>query len=275
VVDARERGEGFLRQLRPALLAQPVADTSERVEEAILVHGLEHVVERVVLERGNRILIECSDQYDRAGERRLDAVEDRILHQRQEDERGRERVHRFRVAIDDDAEAVTESDLLDGRELRQHLELTSERPVASRAVRECRAQEVTQTRDHLLRRGWFIGDQRRHRVESIEEEVRMDLGLERRELSRCDCRLELGRTELACACHDRVPYGKQNSEEEPIREDDPEEPSTCKIRIRLEKHAIGLRMIANSASTPSVAARAVTVNMFTGLMYTAVGVTST
>ena len=101
------------------------------------------------------------------------------------------------VGGDLDAQPVLETDLLDRQVELQVFELAAQRHLLRLDVVEHRAQQVAQPGEHLLGlRSLLLADQHHDRIERVEQEVRLELHLERAELGLHEPPLKLGGLEL-------------------------------------------------------------------------------
>ena len=116
-------------------------------------------------------------------------------------------------------EAVLEARLLDREVALQELQLLAQRDVRPPRVLQRDPQEVRELQDHALGRVRLRLQERRDRVQRVEQEVRLELHLQRAELGLRELGLEPGRGELAVPVL-RVRVGApREAHEGPVRED--------------------------------------------------------
>src|SRR5205807_4057 len=129
---------------------------------------------------------------DAAGNRTWrDAVSNRVLDQRLEEQVRDERDARVRGDVELHRESVLESDALDLEIVAEDLELAREGNLLFGDAVERRAQQLAQLGNHSLG-GRCVGmDERRDGVEGVEEEMWMQLKLETLELGAGEPPLEL------------------------------------------------------------------------------------
>ena len=80
------------------------------------------------------------------------------------------------------SQPILKARLLNGEILLDKLELIGQRDFAQRIGFERRSQKITQLSDHLLGAGRVLADERRDRVQRVEQKVRTQPALERPEL---------------------------------------------------------------------------------------------
>jgi hypothetical protein len=105
-----------------------------------------------------------------------DAVGDRVLDQRLEEERRHQARERRFLDARGESQAGPEPHLLDGEEVRGQGELLRERDAIPRAQGEAAPQELAEQDAHLPRFLRAAADEGIDRVQAVEEEMGMDLG---------------------------------------------------------------------------------------------------
>src|SRR5690606_5001493 len=112
---------------------------------------------------------------------RADAVLDGIFDERLKNKVGHERVQRVGLDLEHYGQTVTESGLFDLQVLGQEIQLFLQRDFLDADHPEGDAEQVAEAGDHGVGRLDIAVHERRDRVERIEEEVRLQLPLERLE----------------------------------------------------------------------------------------------
>ncbi len=125
---------------------------------------------------------------------RVGAVLDRVLDQRLKKEARHLRGSGRRVRLDVDPDAVAKPQALDIEVLVQEREVALERDELRRFGEQAGAQQVPQAHNHSPGPARLASDQRQERVQGVEEEVRLELRLQSREL----CLEEGAAKRLAC-----------------------------------------------------------------------------
>ncbi len=162
----RPRGRGEPRRVGPPRPGgEEGARPGERRVEALPREGLQEVVDRVHLERLHRVPVVRRHEDDGGA--------------------GLEELERLEARLVDDLlhlEATAVADPLDGEELPRQVQLLAQRDERPLARGEAPPQEVGEEDAHLAGAGGGGRRQRAHRVERVEEEVRVQLRLQRLEL---------------------------------------------------------------------------------------------
>ncbi len=116
---------------------------------------------------------------------------DRVLHQRLQDQPRHFGVERLRVDVEAHRQPILEPRLLDLEIFLQELQLLLQRHAGRAGSIERDAQQIAQPADHPIG-GVGVGvDERRDRVQRVEQEMRVQLGLERPQPRFDQSRLEL------------------------------------------------------------------------------------
>ncbi len=144
------------------------------------------------------------------------AVLDRVLDERLQDEVGHERVERLGLHVEAHDQAIGEARLLDLEVLRQEVELRLERDFLLADVLERQPQQVAQPHERAIGGLDVAVHQRRDGVQRVEEEVRVELLLERLELGLDEPRLELRRAERPVLRFAVVEDGVAQADDRPV-----------------------------------------------------------
>jgi len=105
-------------------------------------------------------------------------MEDGILHQRLQKQRGQQAVEGLRFDMRLDGKALAEANFFDGQEALQQLELLTQGYERSFAEAQGQAQEFREQNAHLLRFRGVDAGQGADGIETVEKEVRVDLGFQ-------------------------------------------------------------------------------------------------
>ena len=139
------------------------------------------------------------DRHGAALEPLRDAVPQRVLDQRLDDQRRDGDRQRLRRDGPSQLQPLAEADLLDGQELIDQRQLLAERDALERREVQRAAQEVAEQQAHPPRRRRIGGGQGADRVEAVEEEVRRQLRPQRPQLGLRRQRLRGGSARLGDA----------------------------------------------------------------------------
>jgi len=120
-------------------------------------------------------------------------VHDGVLDQRLQHEVRHERVHHIRIDIGVHVEPALEAHLHDVEIELQQLQLARQRDLLLARPLERHAQQFAQTRDHATHAARVALHERRHRVQRVEQEVRVQLRTQHREPRLRELRLQLCR----------------------------------------------------------------------------------
>ena len=150
---------------------------------------------------------------------RRDAMADGVLHQRLQDQMGHACIQRLWRDVHHDRQPVLQARLLDLEVGLEKGELLAQRHLLRLLVLEGGAQEVAEAGDHSPGGLRFGGDERRDRVQRVEEEVRLQLHLERLQPRLGEAPRQLLRCLLALAIAPVVEHEVCDAEEERIEED--------------------------------------------------------
>ena len=126
-----------------------------------------------------------------------DAVLDRVLDERLQQQVRHQRVERVGLDVEADDEAIGEARLLDLEVLCEEVELGLERDFLLAELLERQAQQVAQPHQRPVGGLDVAVHQRRDRVQRVEQEVRVQLLLQRLELRLDQPGLELRRAQRA------------------------------------------------------------------------------
>ena len=122
---------------------------------------------------------------------RGDGVADAVLDERLQQQVGHERVQRVGVEVVAHGEPLAEAGLLDLQVLGQELEVVAERHLLRAAAVERHPEQVAQPHQHAVGGVHVPVHERRDAVQGVEEEVRVELSLQRLQLRFGKPRLEL------------------------------------------------------------------------------------
>ena len=122
---------------------------------------------------------------------------DRVLDERLQDEVRHERVERLGLDVEADNQAVGEARLLDLDVLREEVQFRLQWDFLLADVLERQPQQIAQTHERPVGGLDVAVHQRRNGVQRVEQEVRVELLLERLELSFDEPGLELSGAERA------------------------------------------------------------------------------
>src|SRR5258708_1850367 len=125
-----------------------------------------------------------------------DSMPDGILHNGLQDQVGHMRRQRGGRDFEIYREPVLETGQLDVQVAAQKLQLLLQRDLLVIGIVERKPQEISQSRHHPVGRFHVRMQQRRNRVQSVEQKVRMQLHFEGAELGLRELRLELGRLQF-------------------------------------------------------------------------------
>ncbi len=128
-----------------------------------------------------------------------EAVAERVLDERLEEQIRHACVARLGFDVDGDAQPVAEAEGHDLEVALQEVELRLERHFLRADVLERHAEQIAQRRDHRIGAADVLVHERRDRVQRVEEEVRLQLHAQHVELRLRETRLELRRAERAVA----------------------------------------------------------------------------
>ena len=120
---------------------------------------------------------------------RRDAVTDGVLDERLQEQMRDARVEDGGIDVDRDAEPIAEARLLDRQIRLQDLDLLFDADFL-RVRPEAHSQQVAQSIDHDVGRLDVAPHQARDRVQRVEQEVRLELPLQRLELRLGEARLQ-------------------------------------------------------------------------------------
>ena len=109
---------------------------------------------------------------------RLDAVVHRVLEQRLQHQRRQQRVRGRAVEVPDDAQPLAQAQLLDFGVALEQRDLVGQAHELAR-VRHQGAKQVRQVLERALGALRVAADERQHRVQAVEQEVRADARLQR------------------------------------------------------------------------------------------------
>ena len=121
------------------------------------------------------------------------AVLDRVLDERLQQERGQQRIERLGFDVEPHDQSIGESRLLDFEVLREEIELRLQRAFVLAQVLERHAEQIAEAHQRAIRGVDVAMHQRRNRVQRVEQEVRLQLMLQRGHLRLDELGLELGR----------------------------------------------------------------------------------
>src|ERR1700693_3627872 len=141
-------------------------------------------------ERELRLLGAGPDRDADASRARVRRVLDGVLHQRLEHEARDIGRARGLVRVDLDPDSVVEAHALDLEVLLEDRQVLLKRYELPRLGEEARTEQVRDPQDHALGAAGLAADERQERVQGVEQEVGLQLRLERRELGFDDCRPE-------------------------------------------------------------------------------------
>ena len=130
---------------------------------------------------------------------RLEPVADGVLDERLQDQRRHQDVHRGDVDAILDPQPIAEVHLLDVEIRAQVFELLRELDFLDADLAQRDAQQIAQPLDHQVGLFRIAMDQRRDRVQRVEQEVRMQLLLQRLQLRFHQPRFETRRSHFARA----------------------------------------------------------------------------
>jgi hypothetical protein len=156
----------------------------DRVREPDAAAGLRVEARSAVAKRDREVPVAKSglDPDGAVAAYAVDAVLDRVLHQRLKEEvRDRDR-HRVGLNADLDGQAIAEADPHDVDIALEQGELVGERHLFDLPAFEGEAQQVAEPRDHVVGRVDVAVHQRRDPVQRVEQEVRLQLHAQRFEL---------------------------------------------------------------------------------------------
>ena len=154
---------------------------------------------------------------DLAGRRpRTNAVLDGVFDERLEHKVGHQRVERVRLHVEHNGQTIPEARLFDLQVLREEIELLLQRHFLHADVLQRHAQQVAQLRDHVVGGIDVAVHQRRDRVERVEQEVRLQLPLQRLELRFDQMRFELAFAQRAIARFAVIPQRVAETDDGPV-----------------------------------------------------------
>ncbi len=147
---------------------------------------------------------------------RLEAVANRVLDERLQDQRRHHHVQGGRVDPILDAQPIAEVHLLDVEIRAQILELLGQLDFLHADLAQRDAEQIAEPLDHRVRLLRIAMDERRDRVQRVEQEMRMQLLLQRLQLRFHQPRLEPRRPHLARAGLSVVIDGMLEPDQRPI-----------------------------------------------------------
>ena len=107
---------------------------------------------------------------------------DRVLDERLQQEVGQQRIERLGLDVEPHDQSIGESRLLDLEVLREEIELRLQRAFVLAEVLERHAQQIAEAHQRAIGGVDVAVHQRRNGVQRVEQEVRLQLMLERRHL---------------------------------------------------------------------------------------------
>ena len=116
---------------------------------------------------------------------------DRVLDERLQDQPRHFGVERLGIDLELDRQAILEARLLDLEVLLQELQLLLQRDAGRAGAIERQAQQIAQAADHAIGGVGIRVHERRDRVQRVEQEMRLQLGLERAQPRLDQTRFEL------------------------------------------------------------------------------------
>ncbi len=121
---------------------------------------------------------------------------DGVFDERLQHQVGDQRIERVRLHVEHYGQTIPEPGLFDLQILREEIELLLQRDLLDADVLERDAQQIAQLGDHVVGGIDVAVHQRRDRVERVEEEMRLQLPLQRLQLSLDEMGLELAFAQL-------------------------------------------------------------------------------
>jgi hypothetical protein len=123
--------------------------------------------------------------------------------------------------VDVHAQAVREAHLLDRQVALQELQLLPQRDLGLLAAQQRHAQQVAQARQHAVGRVRVLVDQRRDRVERVEQEMGLQLHRQRQQARLGQPRLRVGDLQLALAVLAEHAHAVLDPDDGPVGEEAP------------------------------------------------------
>ena len=172
-----------LAQLNPRA-RQPHAldDARARAKAAAIIrHGDDHFV--ALPSRGH---VDDSATFGQA-----QTMKDRVLDQRLQQHRRNRRVEHLAIGVDTDRQTIAIADLFDGRVVDDEVDFLPEGHFMRADVVEHQTQQIAEPIEHQLGRLDILAHHRGDRMQGVEEEMRLQLGLHQQQFGLCKLLLAL------------------------------------------------------------------------------------